>query len=176
MIEIEYKGKRPQIGKNVFIAPNAVLIGDIIVKDGASIWFGVVLRGDSNQIIIGEDSNIQDNSVIHTNERDFPTTIGAGVTVGHCATMEGCIIEPNCVIGMNATILGGAIIGTGSMVAANSVVQSGAKIPPGHLVAGVPAQVKKELSGASKEAVSHNADEYRGLRDSYLAQGIGKVS
>ncbi len=140
---IEYNGKRPQIAEGVFIAPTAVLIGDVVVEKGASIWFGAVLRGDNNRIIVGEEANIQDNSVLHTNDEGFPTTVGAHVTVGHSVTMEGCIIEPNCVIGMGSTILNGAIVGEGSMVAANSLVQAGARIPGGHLVAGVPAQVKK---------------------------------
>jgi len=172
---IEYNGKRPQVAEGVFIAPNAVLIGDVIVEKGASIWFGVVLRGDNNQIIVGEGANIQDNAVLHTNDEDFPTTVGPNVTIGHSVTLEGCIVERGCVIGMGSTILGSAIIGEGAMVAANSLVSVGARIPAGHLAAGTPAQVKKELSGKSKESVEVSAREYHHLRDSYLAQGIDKL-
>lgn len=172
---IEYNGKRPRIAEGVFIAPNAVLIGDVVVEKGASIWFGVVLRGDNNQIIVGEGANIQDNAVLHTNDEDFPTTVGPNVTIGHSVTMEGCIVERGCVIGMGSTILGSAIIGEGAMVAANSLVPVGARIPAGHLAAGTPAQVKKELSGKSKESVETSAREYHHLRDRYLAQGIDKL-
>jgi carbonic anhydrase/acetyltransferase-like protein (isoleucine patch superfamily) len=176
MLLIEYNGKRPQIAENVFIAPNATLIGDVVVERGASIWFGVVLRADSNRIIIGEDSNIQDNVVMHTSDEDFPTTIGPNCTIGHCAVLEGCIIEKGAVIGMNATVLGSAIVGEGAMVAANSVVTGGARVPAHHLAAGAPAQVKKELGGKSKEQVEHNYEEYKHLRDSYKSQGIDRLS
>jgi carbonic anhydrase/acetyltransferase-like protein (isoleucine patch superfamily) len=171
---IEFEGKRPQIGPNVFIAPNATLIGDVVVEEGASIWFGVVLRADQNQILIQSGANIQDNSVLHTNHQDGPTVVGPDVTIGHNATMEACRIERGAVIGMNAVVLGGAVVGEGAMIAAGSVVSTYAKIPAGYMAAGAPAVVKKPLSNASAHAVAHSAPEYYRLRDSYLAQGIGK--
>ncbi|MEI7555691.1 gamma carbonic anhydrase family protein [Candidatus Chlorohelix sp.] len=173
---IEYNGNRPQIGENVFIAPNATLIGDVVIENGASIWFGVVLRADNNRIIIGENANVQDNTVVHTNDDDPPTTIGACVTIGHSAVLEGCIIEKNAVIGMNATVLSKAVVGEGAMVAANSVVTIGSKIPAWNLAAGIPAQVKKELSGQSRKQVEENWKEYTHLRDAYLAKGIDRIS
>ncbi len=172
---IEYQGKRPQIGRNVFIAPNATLIGDVVVEDGASIWFGVVLRADQNQILIQAGANVQDNAVLHTNDEDGPTVVGPDVTIGHSVTMEACRIGRGAVIGMNAVVLGGVEVGEGAMVAAGSVVGAYAKIPAGHLAAGVPAVVKKPLSDASARAVEHSAPEYHRLRDSYLAQGIDKL-
>lgn len=172
---IEYKGKRPKIGENVFIAPTAVIIGDVTIERGASIWFGVVLRADTNSIIIGEGANIQDNAVLHTNPENGPTTIGPDVTIGHSVTMEGCTIERGCVIGMGSTVLGGAVVGEGAMVAANSLVAANASIPAGHLAAGSPAQVKKELSGGSLLAVQHSAPEYHELRDDYLAMNLDKL-
>lgn len=171
---IEYNGKRPKIGKNVFIAPNATLIGEVIVEDGASIWFGAVLRADQNQLLVQAGANIQDNAVLHTNKSDGPTIIGPNATIGHCVTLEGCRIGSGALIGMNAVVLGGAEIGEGAMIAAGSVVGAFAKIPGGHLAAGAPAQVKKPLSGESAKAVGHGGAEYHQLRDSYLAQGIGK--
>ncbi len=172
---IEFDGKRPQIGHNVFIAPNAALIGDVVVEDGASIWFGVVLRGDQNQIVIGAGANVQDNSVLHTNAEDGPTIVGANATLGHGVAMEACRIGQNSVIGMNAVILGGAEIGENAMVAAGAVVGGYFKVPAGHLAAGVPAVVKKPLSGAAAKAVETSAEEYHHLREKYLEKGIGKA-
>ncbi|HEX2910012.1 MAG TPA: gamma carbonic anhydrase family protein [Chloroflexia bacterium] len=170
---IEFNGKKPRIGQNVFIAPNATLIGDVVVEDGASIWFGAVLRADQNQIVVEAGANIQDNSVLHTNDEDGPTVVGANVTIGHNVTMEGCRIEANAVIGMNAVVLGGAVIGEGSMIGAGSVVGAYFNVPAGHLAVGIPAAVKKPLSGAALEAVQHSAEHYHHLRDTYLKHGVG---
>ncbi len=169
---VSYNGKRPQIGPNVFVAPNATLIGDVIIEEGASIWFGVVLRADQNQIIVRAGANIQDNSVLHTNEDDGPTEVGPDVTVGHSVTMEGCRIGRSAVIGMNAVVLGGAEIGERAMVAAGAVVGAYFKVPDGHLAAGIPAVVKKPLSGAALEAVNTSAGHYHHLRDEYLKNSI----
>ncbi|MBN9388871.1 MAG: gamma carbonic anhydrase family protein [Chloroflexi bacterium] len=171
---ISYNGKVPRIGPNVFVAPNATLIGDVIIEEGASIWFGVVLRADQNQIIVRAGANIQDNSVLHTNEEDGPTEVGPDATIGHAVTMEGCRIGRNAVIGMNAVVLGGAEVGEGAMVAAGSVVGARFKVPDGHLAAGVPAVVKKPLSGAALEAVEVSAAHYHHLRDQYLGEGVGR--
>lgn len=171
---IEYNGKRPRIGQNVFVAPNATLIGDVVLEDGVSIWFGAVLRGDQNQILVQAGANIQDNSVLHTNSEDGPTIVGPNVNVGHSVSMEACRIGAGSVIGMNAVILGGAEIGERVMVAAGAVISPYAKFPAEHLVAGVPAVIKKPLSEGSASAVAHSAATYHRLRDSYLAQNIGK--
>jgi carbonic anhydrase/acetyltransferase-like protein (isoleucine patch superfamily) len=171
---IEYNGKRPMIGPNVFIAPNATLIGDVVIEEGASIWFGVVLRADQNRIIVRAGANIQDNSVLHTNEDNGPTEVGPDATVGHAVTMEGCRIGRSAVIGMNAVVLGGAEIGDRAMVAAGAVVGAYFKVPEGHLAAGIPASVKKPLSGAALEAVDTSAGHYHHLRDAYLKMGVGR--
>ena len=171
---LEYAGKRPQIGQNVFIAPTAVVIGDVILEDGVSIWFGAVLRGDQNQIVVGAGANIQDNSVIHTNQTDGPTIIGPDATIGHSVTMEGCQIGRKALIGMNAVILGGVEVGEESVVGAGAVVSANFKVPAGHLVAGLPAVVKKPLNEAARESLTISAEHYYHLRDTYLAQGIGK--
>jgi carbonic anhydrase/acetyltransferase-like protein (isoleucine patch superfamily) len=172
---IEYNGKKPQIGKNVFLAPNATLIGDVIIEDGASIWFGAVLRADENTIIIREGANVQDNCVLHTTTVDPPTTVGINATIGHAVKLEGCIIGTGAVIGMGSCVLNGAQVGEGALIAANSTVLNKQIIPPFHLAAGAPAVVKKELSGFSKNSVEHSAAEYHHLRDLYLAQGVDKL-
>ncbi|MBW2575357.1 MAG: gamma carbonic anhydrase family protein [Deltaproteobacteria bacterium] len=156
---LEYKGHRPKIGKNVFIAPTATIIGNVEIKDGASIWYGTVLRGDMAPITVGKSTNIQDNCTIHT-DFDKPTIIGDYVTVGHNAVVHGCIIENYCLIGINAVVLSNAFIKTGSVVAAGSVVKHGQVVGPYHLVAGTPASIKKELSESEMEKRKNTAEHY----------------
>ena len=168
---IEYEGNRPKIGENVFIAPTEVIIGNVEIGDGASIWYGVVLRGDEGRIVIGRGSNVQDNSVIHTTP-DIPTILKENVTIGHGALLEGCTIESGAVIGMGAIVLHQAVVGERSMVAAGSVVTPGTTIPPRTLAAGSPAVVKKELSGMALRSVEGNAQIYQELSHHYLRQGL----
>ena len=127
-----------------------MVIGDVEIKNNASIWYGTVLRGDMAPIIVGESTNIQDNCTVHT-DFDRPAIIGDYVTVGHNAVVHGCTIENYCLIGINAVILSHAVIKTGSVVAAGSVVKHGQVVGPYHLVAGTPASIKKELSDAEVE-------------------------
>jgi carbonic anhydrase/acetyltransferase-like protein (isoleucine patch superfamily) len=134
----------------------------------------VVLRGDSNQIFIGEGANIQDNSVVHTNDTDPPTYIGPDVTIGHGAILEGCRIERGSLIGMNTVVLGGAVVGEGSLVAAGSVVAAGAQIPARHLAAGSPAVVKRPISGSAAHWLETAAPEYHHFREKYLKLGLGQ--
>ncbi len=170
---IEYEGKRPQIAENVFIAPTAVLIGDVRVEAGASIWFGAVIRADHGTIVIGAGSSIQDNATLHVPEGSF-TIVGENVTVGHGAALEGCRIGARSVVGMNAVVLQGAEVGEEVMIAAGSVVGQGAHIPARTLAAGVPATVKKELGGQALDWVATAAEAYHHLRSQYLAQGIDR--
>ena len=165
---IEYEGKTPQVADDAFLAPTAVLIGDVTVGAGASVWFGAVLRGDNSAIVIGEGSNVQDNCVIHC-AADLPTIVGANVTIGHMAMLEGCEIEDGTLIGMGAIVLQRARVGSGSLVAAGAVVGEGAEIPPGVLAAGVPARVKKEIAGESQRWVQTAALEYQSKRLRYMA-------
>jgi carbonic anhydrase/acetyltransferase-like protein (isoleucine patch superfamily) len=169
---IEYRGKIPQVAASAFVAPTAVLIGDVEVGEGASIWFGVVVRGDNGPIRIGARSNVQDNAVIHVSEGSA-TIIGDDVTIGHCACMEDCVIEQGALIGSNAVVLNGARIGRRALIAAGSVVAAGAQVPPEVLAAGAPAQVKKKLEGKAIEWVDHGGPEYVRLSRSYLHHGIG---
>jgi carbonic anhydrase/acetyltransferase-like protein (isoleucine patch superfamily) len=156
---LEYKGHKPKIGQNVFIAPTATIIGDVEIKDNASIWYGTVLRGDMARIIVGENTNIQDNCTLHT-DFDRPVIIGDYVTVGHNAVVHGCDIENYCLIGINAVVLSHAWIKAGSVVAAGSVVKHGQVVGPYHLVAGTPALIKKELSEGDVEKRKQTAEHY----------------
>ena len=171
---LPFNGKTPQVASDAFLAPTAVLIGDVTVASQASIWFGTVLRGDDpdHGIRIGPRSNVQDNCVVHVGDWQ-PTLIGADVTVGHGAKFESCTIEDGCVIGINAVILQEAVIGERSLVAANAVVLEGTKIPPGSLVAGVPATVRKTLGGSAAAFVGRSGQHYVDRADQYRSQGIG---
>jgi carbonic anhydrase/acetyltransferase-like protein (isoleucine patch superfamily) len=166
---LAFEDKEPQVADGAFIAPTAVLIGDVVVEEGASVWFGAVLRGDFNSIIVGAGTSVQDNSVIHTNE-ELPTTIGSNVTVGHLSLLEGCEIEDGALIGMGSIVLNRARVGRRAMLAAGSVVREDQEIPPEVLAAGVPAKVKKSLEGSSSEWVELAAREYQALRLKYMGR------
>lgn len=169
---IEYRGKRPRVHPSAFVAPTAVLIGDVEVGEESSIWFGAVLRADNGPIRIGARSSIQDNCVLHVSEHG-ETIVGNDVTVGHCAVMEDCRIEAFALIGSNAVVLGGAVVGERSLIAAGSVVGERAQIPPGVLAAGAPAKVKKPLDGEAAKWIDGSAAEYVTLSRSYMEEGIG---
>lgn len=130
----------PDIHPEAFVAPNATVIGRVSVEREASIWFGCVLRGDIEPILIGEQSNIQDHTVIHI-DPGLPTRIGARVGVGHRCLLHGCVIEDECLVGMGAIVLSGAVVETGSVIAAGALITEGTRIPAGSLAMGVPAKV-----------------------------------
>ena len=166
---IEYKGKRPNISPTAFIAPTAVLIGDITVGDEASIWWGAVLRSDqnANPIIVGARTSVQDNCVIHSGEA--PTIIEEDCTIGHGAIMEGPLVKRGAIVGMNVTLLENVEIGEEALIAAGSVVIPHTKIPPRVLAAGSPAKVKKELTGEALHWIKMGSSTYVNLCRSYLA-------
>lgn len=172
---IPFQGHTPRVHPSAFIAPTAVLIGDVEVGAEASIWFGAVLRADHPEhgIRIGARASIQDNCVLHVSARG-PTLVGAGATVGHGAIFESCTIGPGALIGMNAVILHGAVIGAQALVAANSVVPENLSVPSRTLAAGAPARVRKELSGESARWVEESAQHYVELARAYRAQQIGE--
>jgi carbonic anhydrase/acetyltransferase-like protein (isoleucine patch superfamily) len=156
---LEYRGVRPRIGDNVFIAPTAVVIGDVEIRDNASIWYGTVVRGDRDTITIGEKTNIQDNCTVHT-DPGKPVSIGSGVSVGHGAVVHGCTIENDCLIGIKAAVLNGAVIRQGSIVGSGAVVREGQKVGPFQLVAGVPAEPKKRLDDTVVEKIRDTTRTY----------------
>jgi gamma-carbonic anhydrase len=166
-----YKDFIPNIDKTVFIAPSADVIGNISIGKHSSIWFNVTARADVHFIKIGEESNIQDNSVLHVTNGLFPLTIGDRATVGHGVALHGCTIRNNTLIGIHATILDGVEIGENSIVAAGSLVREGKKFPKGVLIAGTPAQVKRKLT---EEEINKNlryASNYVEYSKTYLNRG-----
>lgn len=166
---IELNEKRPVIGEDVYIAPTAVIIGDVTIENGANIWFGAVIRGDTGKISIGSHASIQDNAVIHVNSQ-ADTVVEAGVIIGHGAVLEGCHIEERALIGMNSTVLSKAHIGKGAIVAAGSVIKEKQKIPAYHLAAGVPGKVIKPLSATQKARLSHVSEAYVKLSELYASK------
>ncbi|HEY8841151.1 MAG TPA: gamma carbonic anhydrase family protein [Candidatus Dormibacteraeota bacterium] len=159
-MEFELGGKRPSVHPDAYIAPTAVLIGDVDIGSGASVWFGAVLRADEAQIKVGAGANIQDNAVIHC-AKDLPTLIEENASVGHSAQLEGCVVEEGAVVGMGATMLQRSRLGKGSLLAAGAVLAEGSEVPAGHMAAGVPAIVKKPLDGSSGNWVGITAQHYR---------------
>ena len=151
--------EEPLYGPDVFVAPTAVVVGDVQMDEGSSLWYGGVLRGDINSIKIGKFTNLQDGVIGHLAD-DHPLVVGRYVTVGHGAMIHACEIGDECLIGMNSTILDGAKIGKQSIVAAGSLVPAGMEVPEGSLVAGVPAQIKKELSAKEKQKLKGWAEKY----------------
>lgn len=173
---IPFDGRTPEIHPTAFVAPTAVLIGDVTVGQDASIWFGAVLRGDDpdHGIIVGSRTSVQDNCVVHVG-RWGPTVVGSDVTVGHGAKFESCVIGDRTVVGMNAVILQRAVVGEECLLAANTVVLEGREIPARSLVAGVPGTVKKTLEGSAAEWIEGGGEHYVQLSRAYREQGIGRA-
>ncbi|MBT2498195.1 gamma carbonic anhydrase family protein [Agromyces sp. ISL-38] len=149
----------PAVDETAFVAAGAVIVGDVRLAAGSSVWYNAVLRAEAEPIALGEDSNLQDAVVCHV-DAGYPLTIGRGVSVGHGAVLHGCTVEDDCLIGMSATVLNGAVIGSGSLVAAGAVVLEGTVVPPGSLVAGVPAKVRRELTDDERAGIRRNAAAY----------------
>lgn len=142
----EFRGIKPKIHETVFVAENASIIGDVEIGENSSVWFNSVVRGDVNHIKIGARSNIQDGSIIHVSSKTHPTIIEDEVTLGHRATLHGCRVETGCLIGIGAIVLDGVRVGKNSLVAAGSLLTPNTQIPPGSLVLGSPARVKRRLT------------------------------
>jgi carbonic anhydrase/acetyltransferase-like protein (isoleucine patch superfamily) len=168
---IELDGVHPTIAAGVYVAPTAVIIGNVTIGAGSSVWFGAVLRGDMGPIVIGERVSVQDNVVIHVNEREA-TMIDDDVLIGHGAVLEGCRIGRGSLIGMHATVLSGARVGEGALVAAGSLVREHAQIPPAVLAAGVPAEIKGELPSRVQERLKRGPLHYTELAKLYLAKAV----
>lgn len=156
----ELDGIAPDIAADAWIAPDAQIIGRVVIEPGASIWWGAVLRGDNEEIRIGRGSNVQDLCCLHT-DPGFPLTIGANVTVGHRAMLHGCSIGDASLIGMGATVLNGAKIGTGSLIGASALVSEGKDIPDRVLVMGAPGRVVREIDEAQYQGLLDSAARYQ---------------
>lgn len=172
---IPFDGKHPRIGRGVFIAPTAAVIGNVSIGDGASIWYGAVLRGDTAPISIGRDTSIQDNCTVHA-DHGFPAVVGSEVTVGHHALIHGCTVEDGCLVGNGAQVLNGAVVRRGSIVAAGSIVREGQEIGPDCLAAGLPAVVKRALTEQDRARLRHATEIYRELCRRHRALGAAAAT
>ena len=169
-----YHNIEPEIGTGAYIAPSADVIGKVILGRDVSIWHGTILRGDVNWIKIGDESNIQDLSMLHVT-KDTALTLGKCVTVAHSVNLHGCTIEDYCLIGIGAIILDGAVVGEGSVVAAGTLIPPGKVIPPNSLVMGSPCVVKKELSDSERALYRINYQNYKCYKEDYLDPNIVKL-
>ncbi|MBI4853313.1 MAG: gamma carbonic anhydrase family protein [Acidobacteria bacterium] len=165
---LTYKGKHPKIDSTVFVAPNATIIGDVEIGAHSSVWFNSVIRGDVYYIRIGENTNIQDGSIIHVTTDTYPTIIGNSVIMGHGVVAHGCTIGNGALIGMGAILLDDSEIGEQALVAAGSLITMGMKVPPRTLVAGSPAKVKRELTTEELARIEENWRHYVDLKNDYL--------
>jgi carbonic anhydrase/acetyltransferase-like protein (isoleucine patch superfamily) len=173
---LPHRDLRPRLGADVFLAPTAVVVGDVRLGPRVSVWYGAVLRGDVHTVEVGEDSNVQDGAVLHGTLGEWPVVLGARVSVGHQATVHGAVVEDDCLIGIGARVLDGARIGAGSLVAAGALVREGMQVPPGSLVAGVPAELKRPLTQREREILARTPGRYlelaRRARESLRAAGF----
>ncbi|MFW6012427.1 MAG: gamma carbonic anhydrase family protein [bacterium] len=158
---------RPRLGRRVFLAPSAVVTGDVELGDDVSFWFHTVARGDVHWIRIGARTNVQDGTVLHVTHETHPLTIGEGVVVGHAAVLHGCTVEDGALVGIGARVLDGAVVERGAQVGAGAVVAPGTRIPAGHLALGVPARVKRPLSEEESQALGEIAERYVALKERY---------
>lgn len=157
---IGFEGQAPEIARNSgYVAPSAMLIGKVRLAEGASVWFGAVLRGDNEWIAVGRNSNVQDNAVLHT-DMGYPLVIGKGCTIGHLACLHGCTIGDGSLVGMGATVLNGAKIGRNCMIGAKALVPEGMEIPDGSMVLGMPGRIVRALSEDEIGRLSQGANGY----------------
>ena len=166
---LPYKNRSPVLGKGAFVAPDATLIGDVVLGDDASVFFQSVLRADINSIRIGARSNLQDQTVIHL-ASDTPTIVGDDVSVGHRCILHACTIEDRVLIGMGSILMDHVVIGADSIVGAGTLVPKGKTFPPGSLIVGSPARLVRALTEDEKASIAKLAQKYLGVKDEYLRQ------
>ncbi|MEX0429762.1 gamma carbonic anhydrase family protein [Nocardioides sp. DS6] len=150
----------PEVHETAYVAPGAALVGAVALHARSGVWFNAVLRADSEPIVLGEGSNLQDLVACHA-DPGFPLTVGAGVSVGHSAVLHGCTIEDDVLVGMHATVMNGAVVGRESIIAAGALVTEGTVVPPRSLVAGVPGKVRRAISDDEAALIRLNAEHYR---------------
>jgi gamma-carbonic anhydrase len=166
---VKYRDWTPKLGAGVFVADTARVIGNVEIGARASIWFGVVVRGDVHEIRIGAETNIQDGAIVHCTRKRFGTYIGKGVTVGHAAVLHGCTIEDGAFIGMKACVMDGAVVESGAMVAAGALVTPGKRVKAGEVWAGSPAKLLRAVSPEEAADIPASAKRYADLAAEYLA-------
>ena len=166
-MNLSFKGVEPVVDPSVYVAPGAVIIGDVVIGPESSIWFGTVVRADVNYIRIGAQTNIQDQCILHVTGGTYPLNVGNRITVGHRAIIHGCTIEDGCLIGMGAVLLDGCHVGGEAIVAAGSVVSEGSQIPPRTLAMGVPAEPRREITEKELARAKYSASHYLELAQIY---------
>ena len=174
-LRLPFKGVRPKIGDDVFIAPTATVIGDVEIAAEAVIMFGCTVRGDTNWIKIGERSNLQDHVVIHVNEGGSPTSIGDRVSVGHSVLLHACELQDECLIGMRASVMDDAVVESGAMVAGGAVVVPRTVVKSGELWGGAPARFMRSLKDQERKYILRVPNQYYVLGAQYRDEGIGVV-
>lgn len=163
-----YRGIWPRIAQDVFIAPGARVIGDVVIGERSSIWFNTVVRGDVHYIRIGSCTSVQDNSTLHVTGSRFPLHIGDRVVIGHRAIVHGCTVEDECMIGMGSIVLDGCNIGKGSVIAAGSLLPPGTEVPPGSVVMGAPGRIKRKAGDNERAMIEYGWVRYAKLAAEYL--------
>lgn len=166
-IILPFNGIMPTIAADAWIAPGAVVIGDVHIGSKTNVWFGCVIRGDVNTIRIGERTNIQDGTVVHVTRKTGPTVIGSGITIGHSVLLHACTLQDDCFVGMHATVMDHAVVESGAMVAACANVTYNKVIPAGELWAGNPAKLLRPMKQAEKDYIPVSADNYVRLAEAY---------
>ena len=166
-----FGGKAPVVHPSAFVAPGAVVVGDVEIGEQSSVWFGCVARGDVNHLRIGARTNVQDLTTLHVTSRTHPTLIGDEVTIGHRVVLHGCTVKERCLIGIGAVVMDGAVVGPESVVGAGALVPPGMVVPPRTLVMGSPAKVKRDLTVAELEALRKSAENYVEYAARYVAEG-----
>lgn len=168
-----YQGKTPSVPSSSYVDLSAQLIGDVELGEHSSVWMNAVLRGDVNAIRVGNNSNVQDNAVLHGQRYVYPVIVGDWVTIGHNATVHGCVVEDNCLIGMGAVILNNCRVGEGSIIAAGTVLPEGTKVPPRTLWVGVPGKQRRELGEEDARLIREYAKNYLDYVEIYLKEQEG---
>ncbi|TGK60168.1 gamma carbonic anhydrase family protein [Leptospira wolffii] len=173
---LEYMGKRPVIGEEVFLAPGSQVVGDVIIGKNSSIWFQTLIRGDVNYIRIGENVNIQDMTVVHVSKDHHPVEIGNNVSIGHRAVIHGCKLRDNSFVGMGAILMDGVELGEYAFVAAGAMVTPGKIIPPGSMVMGSPGKVVREITDKERQMIEKTTANYVNYKNNYLQDYFYRIS
>jgi len=168
---LPFRGKSPEISKDAFIAHNAIIIGDVEIGPGSGIWYNCVLRGDLNEIRIGQNTNIQDGTVVHVDSRTYGTYIGDNVTIGHMALIHACTLEDGSMVGMRATVMDGAVVENGGLVAAGALVAPGKRVGAGQVWAGTPARFLRDIKDSDADMMNYIWPGYRDLAAEFISGG-----
>lgn len=169
---IDLDGRGPHVHHTAWVAPSATVVGDVHLGTEVSVWYGVVIRADTETIRIGAGSNVQDGSVLHA-DPGSPLTLGRDVVVGHCTVLHGCTVEDEVLVGIGAIVMNGAVLGTGSLVGAGALIPEGVLVPPRSLVLGAPGRVRRQTTDDEVERIRRTALRYRALR---LTHAAGRIT